>query len=256
MRKSRSPLAPVAIVTGCDKPQGIGFAIAHALATDGYHLLVTQQDAPGRNAATAKLIAEGLQPASKPADREVRVLSVDLALPHSVETIMEAARQHFGRVDVLVNNAAYGVNATIDDLSADLIDHHLAVNVRAPMLLAQAFVAHWQGKDGGRIVNLTSGQSLHAMPDNLPYATSKGALEAFTQSLARAVIGRGITVNAIDPGPTDTGWMTDEIRAELTAHAPAGRLSTPQDTARLVRWLCSEEGGWVTGQIIHSRGGF
>jgi 3-oxoacyl-[acyl-carrier protein] reductase len=94
------------------------------------------------------------------------------------------------------------------------------------------------------------------MPDELAYAATKGAIEAFTRSLAPAVAAKGITINAVNPGPTDTGWITPELRDVLLPRFPMGRLGTPDDVALLVGWLVSPEAGWVTGQVIHSEGGF
>ena len=93
------------------------------------------------------------------------------------------------------------------------------------------------------------------MPDELAYIATKGAIEALTLSLSAAVAAKGITVNAIDPGTTDTDWMTEEERQAWSKQNPFGRLGTPADAARLVRFLASDEGAWITGQVIHSRGG-
>ena len=101
-----------------------------------------------------------------------------------------------------------------------------------------------------------SGQTLGPMLGELPYATTKGALETFVRQLAPEVMPLGITVNAVNPGVTDTGWIGDDLRPRLLAQMPAGRLGEPEDVARLVAWLCSEEAGWVTGQVIASEGGF
>jgi 3-oxoacyl-[acyl-carrier protein] reductase len=94
------------------------------------------------------------------------------------------------------------------------------------------------------------------MLGELPYATTKAALEMFARQLAPEVMALGITVNAVNPGVTDTGWVTDAIRAEVLPRMPAGRLGTGEDAARLIAWLCSPEAGWVTGQVIGSEGGF
>jgi 3-oxoacyl-[acyl-carrier protein] reductase len=123
-------------------------------------------------------------------------------------------------------------------------------------LLTQAFVRQWSGEDGGRIVNMTSGQSQGPMAGELAYAASKGAVEALTSSLAPAIASRGITINAVNPGPTDTGWMSDELKADLLPKFPMGRIGGPEDVAKLVAFLCSEDAGWITGQVIHSEGGF
>jgi 3-oxoacyl-[acyl-carrier protein] reductase len=94
------------------------------------------------------------------------------------------------------------------------------------------------------------------MLGELPYTTTKAALEMFARQLAPEVMGLGITVNVVNPGVTDTGWMTDEIRAEVLARMPTGRLGEGEDAARLIGWLCSPDAAWVTGQVIGSEGGF
>ena len=126
------------------------------------------------------------------------------------------------------------------------------------MLLAVEFARRFVPLPGrsGRIINLISGQGLGPMPNELAYGATKGAIEAFTRSLAPAVAGKGITVNAVNPGPTDSGWISTELRDVLLPKFPGGRLGTPEDAARLVAWLASPEAGWVTGQVIHSEGGF
>jgi len=136
------------------------------------------------------------------------------------------------------------------------LDAHYAVNVRAAVLLSVGFARRWKGERGGRIINLTSGQSLGPMPGEIAYATTKGAIEAFTSTFAVEVASRGITVNAVNPGPTDTGWMTEELKRELLSRFPTGRLGQPEDAARLIAFLAGEEAEWITGQVIHSEGGF
>jgi 3-oxoacyl-[acyl-carrier protein] reductase len=141
-------------------------------------------------------------------------------------------------------------------LDARTLDAHYTVNLRAAALLSVGFARRYQGGSGGRIINLTSGQSLGPMPEELAYAATKGAVEAFTVTLAAEVGHMGITVNAVNPGPTDTGWMTEELKRELAAKSPMGRVGEPEDTARLVAFLAGDEARWITGQIIHSEGGF
>jgi 3-oxoacyl-[acyl-carrier protein] reductase len=112
------------------------------------------------------------------------------------------------------------------------------------------------GSAGGRVVLVTSGQYHGAMPAELPYVASKGALHQVTASLAAHLMPRGITVNCIDPGPNDTGYADAATMAKVAAANPGGRWGTPGDTARLVAWLVSDEAAWVTGQVIASDGGW
>jgi len=121
-------------------------------------------------------------------------------------------------------------------------------------LLGAALVRRFPPGRPGRIINLTSGQSIDPMPESLAYATSKVAVEAFTTSLAPAVAALGITVNAVDPGATDTGWMGEALKAEITGRMAIGRVGRPEDAVRLIAFLASDAGEWITGQVIHSRG--
>ena len=155
-----------------------------------------------------------------------------------------------------MNNAAYSTRDGFERLDAQTLDAHYAVNLRATALLCAGFARRHAGGPGGRIVNLTSGQSLGPMTGELAYAATKGAVEALTVTLAAEVGHRGITVNAVNPGPTDTGWMTEELERELAPKFALGRLGEPEDAARLVAFLASEEAAWITGQVIHSEGGF
>jgi 3-oxoacyl-[acyl-carrier protein] reductase len=185
------------------------------------------------------------------------VVEADLRDPAAAAAVLDAAAERLGRVpSVLVNNAAHSVDAGFAALDAGTLDAHYAVNVRAPVLLSCELARRHPPGEPGRIVCMVSGQSLGPMPGELPYATTKGALETFVRQLAPEVMPLGITVNAVNPGVTDTGWIADELRPRLLERMPAGRLGEPEDAARLVAWLCSEEAGWVTGQVIASEGGF
>ena len=160
-----------------------------------------------------------------------------------------------GHLDVLVVNHAWSVNRGLGALESDEIDTALAVNVRAALLLVQAFHARHDGRQGGRIVLMTSGQHRGPMPGELPYVAGKGALHQLTPSLAAAVAPKRITVNAVDPGATETGWASEDVRAWVLERQPFGRWGEPGDAARLIAFLCSEEAGWITGQVVTSAGG-
>jgi len=117
-------------------------------------------------------------------------------------------------------------------------------------------VKRFTQRQGGRIINLTSGQSLGPMVGNIAYAATKGAIDAFTITLSAEVSSKGITVNAINPGPTDTGWMNDEAKKYILSKSPAGRIGKPNNVSRLIGSIAGEDADWITGQIFHSKGGF
>jgi 3-oxoacyl-[acyl-carrier protein] reductase len=230
----------VALVTGADNPAGIGRAVCRALAGRGAVVACTVR--PGSTASEADLGAVPVE--------------ADLADPDAPEALLGAVEAFVGRPSILVNNAARSTRDGYTALDAATLDAHWAVNVRAPALLSCALArAHPPGTPG-RIVNLISGQFLGPMRGELAYAATKGALEAFTVQLAAEVAELGITVNAVGPGPNDTGWMDGALRAELLPRFPMGRIGRPEDAAALIGFLCSEEAGWITGQVIHSEGGF
>jgi len=250
-------LGKVAVVTGVSRRKGIGAAIANAFAASGVNVFTTyyrQYDELmpwGSNANEAEEIITSL----KSYRVKVAGFEANLADSRVPKQIFDRAESDVGKVDILVNNAAYDWQGDIYALSADLLDAHYAVNIRGTTLLCAEFAQRHDAREGGRIINLTSGQSLAPMPDNLPYAITKGAIEALTISLSASLAPKGITVNAVDPGATDTGWMNAEFRAQLEVNAPFGRVGTPQDAARIVLFLASSQAQWITGQIIRSRGG-
>ena len=245
-----------ALITGVTRQQGIGAAAALALAQAGINIGMAYYRPYDR---TMPWGVEDTEP-EEIVDRlraigvQSHGFEIDLAHPDGPRTLFQLAREQFGHIDILVNNAAYSTECKIDDMRAEDLDRHYAVNLRAMMLLCAEFVRYFPTKGVGRIINLTSGQGLGPLPNELAYAATKGGVDAFTLSLSAVVARRGITVNAVDPGPTDTGWMSEELRGSLLNNTPMDRLGMPLDAARLIVFLASEESRWVTGQVIRSRG--
>jgi 3-oxoacyl-[acyl-carrier protein] reductase len=248
----------VALVTGATRLAGIGAAICRGLAARGAdvafsHWLPYDAAFPWSgnphepDDLAAEIAGNGVRS---------RAIACDLSDPTAPERLFDETTARLGPVSILINNAAHSTSDSYQQFDAATIDAHYAVNMRAAMLLASLFARRFTGTDGGRIINLTSGQSLGPMPEELAYAATKGAIEAFTRSLAAAVAAKGITVNAVNPGPTDTGWISPGLKAELLPRFPMGRVGAPADAARLVVWLAGPEASWVTGQVIHSEGGF
>jgi 3-oxoacyl-[acyl-carrier protein] reductase len=161
-----------------------------------------------------------------------------------------------GPLMVLINNAAWSTTQTWQGLTAEEFDRHLRVNALTSSMLSIEFARRFTTRHGGRIISLTSGQGQGPMPTELAYAASKGAIEAFVRSFAVAVGGLGITVNAVNPGPNDTGWMSAELKEVLAPKFALGRIGTPPDVAKVVGFLCSPDADWITGQIINVEGGF
>lgn len=247
----------VALVSGAGRSRGIGAAICRALGERGADVFFTYWGAYDREihqdvgGGPDTLLGElrGL-------GARAEAMEIDLSLHESPGLLLDAVEEKLATPSILINNAAHSTRDGFESLNADDLDSHYAVNVRAMALLCVQFARRYPGGPGGRIVNLTSGQSLGPMVGELAYAASKGAVEAFTATLAAEVGHRGITVNAVNPGPTDTGWMTEDFRRELASKSPFGRVGEPEDAARLVAFLAGEEGAWISGQVLHSEGGF
>ena len=154
---------------------------------------------------------------------------------------------------MLVVNHARSGSGRLDELTAENIDAFLHENVRASLLLVREFAAQFEG-ESGRVVLFTSGAHKSPMTGELAYAISKGALAVATLTLAEELAPRGITVNCVHPGPTDTGYGLADV--DPAPQMPFGRWGEPDDAARLVAWLCSGDARWITGQVVESEGGF
>lgn len=249
---------PIALVTGVSRSKGIGKAICLELAKKGYDIFFTYYTPYDKEMPWGVEQDEPLY-----IQREIQELGVcceklelDLAKNESVELLLKKVAQKLGQPTVLVNNATYSTSTSIQSLTASELDKHYAINVKATTLLTLAFVNRFSSNERGSIINLTSGQSLGPMPNEIAYAITKAAIETLTKTLSHELAAKGITINAVNPGPNDTGWMDKDIKASLLDQFPMKRIGTPKDTAQLVGFLASKEAEWITGQIIHSEGGF
>lgn len=247
----------VALVTGVSRRAGIGAGIVAALAEAGADIFTTWWRPYDATMAWGSRDeeAEAILADARAMGVRAEGMEADLSDPASPVRIFDAAEAALGPVSILVNNATHSTHTPIETLSAADLDDHYAVNLRGTALLCAEFVRRYPGGPGGRIISFSSGQGVGPMPDELAYIATKGAIEALTLSLSAGVASKGITVNAIDPGTTDTDWMSEEQRVAWSRQNPFGRLGTPADAARLVRFLAGDEGAWITGQVIHSRGG-
>ena len=244
------PLAgKVAVVTGVTRRAGLGAAIARELVGAGAAVFVTHFRRYDQRQTWG--VADG-EPESilGALGAKAAGIELDLSTPSAPAALFDHASSRFGAVDILVNNAAHWEPGSVDHLTADELDRHYAVNLRAAVLLCGEFVRRRPPNGGGRIINVTSGQGAGPMPGALAYAVTKAGLDALTLTLAAELEASGVAVNAIDPGPIDTGWMTADLRASLASASPAGRLARPEDLAVVVRLLCQDAARSITGRVI------
>ncbi|MBY0052711.1 SDR family oxidoreductase [Brevibacillus agri] len=248
----------IAIVTGASRLRGIGAAICRKLASQGVDLFFTYWTAYDKTMDWGVEDHEPHQLREELSRSGVRCASmeIDLSQPDSWLRVLDEANAQLGAPCILVNNACHSTTDGYQALDAASLDAHYALNVRAPIMLSVEFARRFSRGAHGRIIHMTSGQSKGPMPGEIAYTATKGALDAFTVTFAAEVAPLGITVNAVNPGPTDTGWMSAELAQHILARSPLGRIGQPEDAARLIAFLASEEAGWITGQVIHSEGGF
>jgi 3-oxoacyl-[acyl-carrier protein] reductase len=240
-----------AVVTGGSR--GIGRAIVARLVEDGATVVFTyRQD----ERAAEQVVAECGRGATAGAGRAVAVRA-DLGVAEDLEHLFEEIEKRLDGLDILVNNAAESRPGQIADTPEEEYDRVMAVNAKAVFLTIRYAARHM--RDGGRIVNLSTGNTVFAVPGFSVYAGSKGAVEQFTKVAAKELGGRGITVNTVSPGATDTdllrGVNTREGLDFTVGLTPLGRLGQPADIADVVAFLVGPDSRWVTGQNLIASGG-
>ncbi|NUP40498.1 MAG: SDR family oxidoreductase [Streptomyces sp.] len=245
---------PVALVTGAGRSAGIAASVVLDLARDGWDVAFTYWTPyDARMAWGAETGAPaGLAEQVEALGARAYAVEADLSDPAVPAALFDGVEGALGNVTALVLCHCESVDSGLLDTTVESFDLHFAVNARATWLLIREFGLRFRGPHGsGRVVSLTSGHTA----GNLPYGASKGAMDRITLAAARELADLGVACNAIDPGPTDTGWMSEEHKADMVRFTPLARLGVPQDCANLVTFLCSGRGGWINGQLLHSNGG-
>ncbi len=235
------------IITGSSR--GIGAAIARRLAQDGFAVVV--------NYSGSEQAARELTDSLTGSGAKALCVKADVGDPDQARLLFDQAEKEFGGVDVLVNNAGIMKLSPIAETDAASVDSHLHVNFKGTFNMLR--LAARRVRDGGRIVNLSSSVLGLRFPGYGIYAATKAAVESLTVTMANEMRGRGITVNAVAPGPTGTDLFLEgkspELVEKLSKTPPLERLGTPEDIAALVSFLAGPDGGWVNGQVIRSNGG-
>lgn len=251
-----SPLSgKTALVTGASR--GIGRAVAERLGREGATVVVhyAKDDGAAKDVVGTITDTGGAAVAVR----------AELGVPGDVETLFTGVRAGLASLgaepalDIVVNNAGVDAPGAIGDVDEATFDHVFAVNVRAPFFIAQKALALL--RDGGRIINISSGVTRVAFPDTIAYSMTKGAVDVFTRTLAKSLGERGITVNAVLPGVVDTdknaAWLHNpDARTAVSADTALQRPGTPADVADVVAFLASDDSRWVTATLIDATGGY
>jgi 3-oxoacyl-[acyl-carrier protein] reductase len=245
---------PLALVTGAGRSAGIAASVVLTLARAGWDVAFTYWAPYDARMAwgVERGAPEELRKQAASLGARTFAVEADLSDPAVPARLFDGVERELGNVTALVLCHCESVDSGLLDTTVESFDRHFAVNARATWLLIREYGLRFRGQHGsGRVISLTSDHTA----GNLPYGASKGAMDRITLAAARELAHLGVTCNAINPGPTDTGWMTEEQKADMARFTPLGRLGVPQDCANLVSFLCSAEGGWINAQLLRSNGG-
>lgn len=232
-----------AIVTGAS--QGIGLAVAKRLFNDGANVVLTYLPEHGQAERIVKQVGA--------ADDRILVVAGDLRQIDFVESLFGQAERRFGPPNIVAAIAGVNLSRPVVDTTEEDYDRIFSINARATFWIFRE--AARKVSDGGRIIGVSSNMVLQGRAGHALYAGSKAAVEQFVRTLAKELGPRGITVNAVAPGPTDTAMVSQLSRDTAPAITPLGRLGQPADIADVIGFLASEDARWVTGQIIGVNGG-